>query len=228
MRKYLPWIFCLLVYTVLSFTVFPKGIAWAIRTTRRSLATTSKQLPTVGSNIKLTTASHPTPLPTQIPTPIPPSLTPVTLVIPKLKISATVEQVGQTTTGAMDVPKKAEDVAWYVYGAKPGEVGNAVINGHYDTPSGRGAVFYHLKDLVKGDDVQVLSDDGTETDFVVTDKAEVPVVSFPSEYVFFTKPGSNLNLITCDGIWNALQHNYSTRMVIYTQLKSTLPTETAQ
>ena len=71
-------------------------------------------------------------VPTSIPSPLPtPNEVPSELIISKLKIHADVEQVGQTKTYEMDVPKNAAHVAWYVYGAKPGEEGNAVINGHF-------------------------------------------------------------------------------------------------
>jgi sortase (surface protein transpeptidase) len=147
------------------------------------------------------------------------SLVPVELKIPKLTIQTNIEQVGQTKTHEMDVPKNAANVAWYVYGAKPGEEGNAVISGHYDTPSGKPAVFYKLKTLVDGDEVTVISEDGTETRFVVTGKEVHSYKNFPSEYVFFTKPGKNLNLITCGGIWDVHDKIYNERLVVYTQLK---------
>ncbi|MCX8008519.1 MAG: class F sortase [Patescibacteria group bacterium] len=144
---------------------------------------------------------------------------PIELRIPKLNIVTTVEHVGQTKTYEMDVPKNAANVAWYVYGAKPGEEGNAVVSGHYDTPSGKPAVFYKLKTLEVGDDVIVISEDGKETRFVVTGKEMHHYKNFPSEYVFFKKPGKNLNLITCGGIWDKKEQIYNERLVVYTELK---------
>lgn len=213
----------LLIYAILSFTVFPKVIAFGLRTAgilKSDKTTTSVPF---NSNQSKTTLAKVVPTFTPpTPTPMPKSLIPVGLVIPKLNIRANVEQVGQTKSLNIDVPKNAANVAWYVYGAKPGESGNAIINGHFDTPSGRPAVFFALKTLEKGDEVQVISEDGVVTDFVVTGKEELAYDTFPSEYVFFTKPGTNLNLITCDGIWNPTKKNYSTRVVVYTSLKSTI------
>lgn len=217
----------LIIYAILSFTVFPKVIALGLETagiTQPKQESTSsasvdgevKQPATNKIGLGGLVATIPTP------TPVPKSLVPIGLVIPKLNIRANVEHVGQTKTLNMDVPKNAADVAWYLYGAKPGEEGNAIINGHYDTPSGRPAVFYSLKTLEKGDEIQVVSEDGVITDFVVTGKDELPYDKFPSEYVFFTKPGTNLNLITCDGVWNTALRNYSSRVVVYTSLKSTV------
>src|SRR3989344_2380129 len=72
-----------------------------------------------------------TPLPTPTPTPSP-DLTPATISIPKLNIQTAVELVGLTETNRMDVPKNAANIAWYMYGPKPSEPGNAVVAGHYD------------------------------------------------------------------------------------------------
>lgn len=144
---------------------------------------------------------------------------PMRIKIPKLEVDTHVEHVGQTKTHEMDVPKNAANVSWYVYGAKPGEEGNAVISGHYDTPSGKPAVFYKLKTLEPGDEVVVLSEDGRELTFIVESKEMHHYKTFPSEYVFFTKPGKNLNLITCGGIWDKKEQIYNERLVVYTTLK---------
>src|SRR5437870_1232065 len=61
---------------------------------------------------------------------------PQTLIIPKLGISAYVENVGKTSIGTMDTPTRSNDVAWYRYGPRPGEDGQAVIAGHLDTATG--------------------------------------------------------------------------------------------
>jgi len=213
--------FLLLWYLALSIVVLPK-----------ILQKSTVVLPAISFRLPKSTQESPIqnsynsgailPTPTEVPptpTPTPLSLVPIELSISKLKIKANVEQVGQTKTHEMDVPKKAANVAWYVYGAKPGEVGNAVFSGHFDTPSGKPAVFYDLKKLVEGDEVVVTSEDGVTQTFIVTALESTPYKSFPSEYVFFTKPGKNLNLITCNGVWNIKDKIYNERLVIYTQLK---------
>lgn len=207
-------------YATVSYLTVPRLYKQFIAVTP-SLATIERSMPSfnedpVQSNV-ITPQLTSTPIPTS--TPLPPSLVPVELHIPKLNINAPVESVGQTKTYEMDVPKNAAHVAWYVYGAKPGEEGNAVINGHYDTPSGKPAVFYKLQTLEIGDELAVISDDGTEKTFIVTGKERHPYKSFPEEYVFHTKPGKNLNLITCGGIWNVKDKIYNERVVVYTQLK---------
>src|SRR5476649_486493 len=65
---------------------------------------------------------------------------PVFLEIPRFNIIANIESVAMDKEGRMDVPKKAEDVAWYNLGYTPGEKGNAVLDGHLDKSSGAPAV----------------------------------------------------------------------------------------
>lgn len=160
--------------------------------------------------------SIPRPSPTPLPTP---GLEPATLLIPKLKIQAAIEHVGLTETNNMEVPKNTANVAWYMYGKKPGETGNSVIAGHFDTPSGRPAIFYHLRSLEVGDEIEVISENALRNTFVVTEKATIPYDTFPSEEVFKTRDGNNLNLITCGGIWDTKKHTYTDRIVVYTRLK---------
>src|SRR5665647_1830768 len=57
---------------------------------------------------------------------------PVRLKIPTINVDATVESVGLTPDGDMDLPKDPDDVAWYEL-ARPGEDGSAVMAGHYGT-----------------------------------------------------------------------------------------------
>lgn len=163
-------------------------------------------------------APTPEPSPTPEPTPIP-SLVPRTFRIPRLNLEAPVEQVGVTEDGRMEVPKQGGNVAWYKWGPKPREYGNAVITGHYDTPSGKPAVFYNLRKLEDGDEIIIESKDGITSTFVINGKDTIPYTEFPSEYVFALREGINLNLITCDGIWNAADKVYSNRLVVYATLK---------
>ncbi len=163
-----------------------------------------------------TLMTHSTPLPTPFPSP---ALVPVTIIIPKLGIQTAVEAVGLTDTNNMDVPKNAADVAWYMHGPKPSEEGNAVIAGHYDTPTGRPAIFYHLRILEIGDEIEIISQNGVHSTFAVVEKSTIPYDVFPSDYIFKTRPGKNLNLITCGGLWDSKKKVYSDRIVIYTTLK---------
>jgi len=143
---------------------------------------------------------------------------PRTLTIPKLNITSAVESVGMDKEGRMDVPKDSDNVAWYNLGFKPGTLGSAVMAGHYDKATGAPAVFYNLSSLRVGDSVIVTGADNTKLTFMVTAKKLYPYNNFPLQTVFNTTDKPRLNLITCDGVWSSTSKNYSSRLVIFTEL----------
>jgi LPXTG-site transpeptidase (sortase) family protein len=144
---------------------------------------------------------------------------PERLVIPKLDIDAPVESVGQDSQGRMDIPKADEDVGWYNMGYKPGENGSAVMAGHFDTKTGAPAVFYNINKLAPGDTLKVVGTNGETLTYIVTRAEAYAFDKVPLTSIFATKGKAQLNLITCDGVWSAGAHNYSQRLVVYSELK---------
>jgi len=162
----------------------------------------------------------PTVPPTSTPDPLAASGSPVRLQIPAIGVDAFVERVGLTTDNAMDVPAGWQNVGWYMPGHRPGEAGNAVIAGHLDNSSGGPAVFWDLALLSPGDEVTVTYENGDQFTFMVQDSAQyqfdadVEVIN----RVFGDAPTPNLNLITCQGIWDRNKATYSERLVVFTSL----------
>ena len=145
---------------------------------------------------------------------------PLRLRIPKIGVNATVETVGQTTSGAMDIPVDANDVAWYGIGPLPGEAGASVIAGHVDSKRGP-AVFWSLQKLQVGDTVDVDQAGGTTRQFVVNSVQWYATDAAPLSTIFSLDGSPRLNLITCGGIFDRNQHMYDKRVVIYTHLAAT-------
>jgi sortase A len=143
---------------------------------------------------------------------------PVTVKIPKINVNTAVESVGNDKEGRMDVPKNANNTAWYSPGYRPGQVGNAVLAGHYDKVDGSPSVFWNVKKLTVGDKIMVIDNKGKTQTFAVTKTAKYPDASFPINLVFGTASVPMLNLITCNGTWNKTTKNYSDRLVVYSQL----------
>lgn len=139
---------------------------------------------------------------------------PVRLIIPKLNVNSAVENMGLTVAGEMDVPSNVVDVGWYKYGSKPGDLGSAVIDGHYDGPKGEAGVFANLSKLKKGDSLSVVNDRGVTISFVVRESKTYNQKDHPSE-VFNINNGYHLNLITCSGAWDAKQNRFSKRLVVF-------------
>jgi len=144
---------------------------------------------------------------------------PVRLVIPAIDVDAAVEYVGLTPQGAMAVPAGPTDVAWFDLGPRPGEVGSAVIAGHEGWKDGIWAVFDDLYKLRTGDKVYVEDGENATTTFVVTGLQTYDQNGNASD-VFSSSDGkAHLNLITCEGTWNAAEKSYSNRLVVFTDVE---------
>lgn len=152
-----------------------------------------------------------------------PLLSPQTLFIPKLGVTAAIQHVGLTKSGNMAVPSNYTDVGWYELGAAPGEEGNAVIAGHLDTGFGLPAVFIDLDELAPGDVIIVRDDSGDEAQFVVERLATYDYTDAPMEEIFGTSTEARLNLITCDGVWDPASKTYSKRLVVFAKAPAAPP-----
>lgn len=141
---------------------------------------------------------------------------PVNLKIPAIKVDSIVEYVGLTQDGAVDVPKGPANVAWFDLGTIPGEKGSSVISGHSGWKNNVPAVFDNLYKLKKGDKIYIKNNTGITTTFIVRElKTYGPNESVPE--VFFVNDGkAHLNLITCNGFWNAILKSHSKRLVVFT------------
>ena len=149
-----------------------------------------------------------------------PLLIPVRLLIPAIGINASVESVGIRSDSDLATPAHHpwEDVGWYDLGPLPSERGSAVIDGHLDRPGGYPAVFWRLRDIQVGDDVQVIGSAGKALHFRVTRMAYYPADQAPLQDIFGNLGGRYLNLITCAGDWIPNQHQTTLRLVVYTSL----------
>lgn len=141
---------------------------------------------------------------------------PTRLKIPRINVDADFVYVGLTPDGTMDSPKEPLDVAWFKSGPRPGEIGSAVIAGHFGWKEGKKAVFDNLQELRKGDKLQVEDEKGRVITFVVRELRRYGEHDDASE-VFGSSDGkAHLNLVTCQGVWNKKQKSYSERLVVFT------------
>jgi sortase A len=136
--------------------------------------------------------------------------------LPAIGVDAHVESVGTTPQNAMDVPRDLDDVGWYAPGIRPGEPGDAVIDGHLDWYTGL-AVFANLSRLKVGDLAVIVNADGTTAIFRVTSVVSYAAGKPPSD--LFNRQGpARLSLITCGGSWDG--HEYNRRLVVDAELLS--------
>jgi LPXTG-site transpeptidase (sortase) family protein len=141
---------------------------------------------------------------------------PVRLKIPIIGVDTAIEDAYITPDGRMDVPVGSKNVAWFALGPNPGEVGSAVIGGHFGIKDGVPFVFYDLDKLKTGDYVYVVDDRGDTLAFVVRD-IKLFDRDADATTVFTSDDGiAHLNLITCEGIWNKVNDTYPQRRVVFT------------
>lgn len=148
----------------------------------------------------------------------PSGIVPAEIAIPAIGVKAKVEKTTLSKDGSMGVPKKTDNTAWFKDGPKPGDKGNAVMNGHVDNKWGP-SVFYRLKELKKGNKVIVTSSSGKKRTFEVIKVQSYPREEKPNAFFgyAFTR---NLNLITCTGTFDHAAGTHEKRLVVFTQLIS--------
>ncbi len=139
---------------------------------------------------------------------------PTFLRIPVLATAAAVGSVGLEPDGTLQVPTAWGDIGWYEYGPRPGEVGAAVLVGHYDSTTGP-AVFYQLDKIKKSDMIDVSLADGTVAHFAVDRIQEVSKAAFPVAEVYGKVDRPELRLITCGGDFDRKTHHYLDNMIVY-------------
>ena len=142
---------------------------------------------------------------------------PVRLKIPIIGVDTAVEDAYITPDGRMDVPAGSVNVAWYALGPRPGQIGSAVIGGHYGIDNGIPRVFYNLDKIKVGDKAYVLDDNGNTLAFQVT-SIRLFGRNDDSTPVFISTDGkARLNIITCEGIWNRIDDSYPERRVVFAE-----------
>ena len=140
---------------------------------------------------------------------------PIFLTIPKIGVDAAITYVGLTPSGAMGVPEDPDDVVWYKFGPRPGEIGSSVIAGHSGWKDGTPAVFDKLSALKIGDKIYVANTKETMT-FVVRE-LRMYDENADAANVFGSSDGkAHLNLVTCEGVWDTVSESYSDRFVVFT------------
>lgn len=144
------------------------------------------------------------------------------LLIPKIGVDApfTVRTVGPD--GVMGNPKGPTDVAWYDFspnssarGGVPGVGGNSIISGHVDYVNYGPAVFWNLRQLQPGDQVQIVLDDGTVLTYVVEWNRTANGASADWARIVMATQQESLTLITCTGTFDPATRSYDQRQIVW-------------
>ncbi|MGW4799462.1 class F sortase, partial [Nonomuraea sp. NPDC004297] len=144
---------------------------------------------------------------------------PTAVYIPSVGVAAPLMELGLDQRGAIQNPPfdPPNLAGWYRYGPVPGQRGAAVITGHLDTRTGP-AVFARLKDVKRGDQVQVLRADRSVAVFLVDRVEHTPKRSFPARKVYAKLSYPGLRLVTCGGTFDRRAHSYEDNTIVYAHL----------
>jgi sortase (surface protein transpeptidase) len=144
---------------------------------------------------------------------------PMAVYIPSIGVSAPLMELGLDERGAIQNPPfdPPNLAGWYRYGPVPGQRGAAVITGHLDTRTGP-AVFAALKNVKRGDQVQVLRADRSVAVFLVDKVEHAPKSGFPAKKVYGKLAYPGLRLVTCGGAFDRQAHSYKDNTIVYAHL----------
>ena len=151
-----------------------------------------------------------------------PTAVPVRLQIPAIGVDTGLLRLGKEKDGTVEVPKgphKWDMAGWYdgEGGTRPGDPGSAVILGHVDSTTGP-AVFYRVRELRRGDQVQVTTADGTVFRFAVDRVEQYPKTRFPTADVYYPTLTPKLRLVTCGGSFDFAAHHYRSNVIAFASL----------
>jgi LPXTG-site transpeptidase (sortase) family protein len=142
--------------------------------------------------------------------------TPARLVIPAIGVDARIEARGLDSNRDLATATDFRNVAWYDLGPRPGDPGNAILNGHVSWWTGD-AVFTHLARLRIGDRINITRADGVAVTFKVTGKQVVDANARIGS-LFAPSSRSTLTLITCTGVWNPFTQSDTRRVLVSASL----------
>jgi len=129
-------------------------------------------------------------------------------------VDAPVSVKGLRPDGFMETPNGPQDVAWYSFSARPGTSGNAVLSGHLDYHDYGAAVFWRLKELREGDEVEVRLADGSALRYRVFLRLSYDASVAPVPEIIGPTTKEVVTLITCGGTFDSDARQYSHRLVV--------------
>jgi sortase (surface protein transpeptidase) len=136
------------------------------------------------------------------------------LVVPAIGVQSRLIRLGNTATGAVQVPRSTAVAGWYTSSARPGAIGPAVILGHVDSYRGPG-IFFRLRWLHRGDKIFVRRAGGSVAVFIVTKVTQYLKSAFPAKAVYGPVTFPAIRLITCGGIFDRATGHYLSNIVVY-------------
>jgi hypothetical protein len=144
---------------------------------------------------------------------------PVRLEIPSIHVASPLERLSRAADGTVQVPGRWEVAGWYAPGPRPGDPGSAVILGHVDSTRGP-AVFYRLRELRPGDEIDITRADRSSVRFVVERTAQYLKTRFPTDEVYYPTLAPALRLVTCGGQFDFTTGHYRSNIIVFATIRT--------
>ncbi|CAL9395636.1 class F sortase [Streptomyces sp. enrichment culture] len=129
-------------------------------------------------------------------------------------LDARVEAVGVNPEGDMTVPDDPAVAGWYRYGPAPGSPqGSAVLVGHVDSDTGDLGEFAALREVSRGETVEVRRAGADPAVYRVVARTTVPKDELPPS-VFSRTGAPVLTLITCAPPFEPERGGYTANLVV--------------
>jgi sortase (surface protein transpeptidase) len=148
----------------------------------------------------------------------------VAIRIPRLGVAQSMIPLHVQWDRSLSVPKSFSDIGWWAEGPAPAAPGAVIVGAHVSSKAGPG-VFFKLREMRKGDMVEVDRSDGTTAVFQVRGRASYPRDDYPDEIVYRTSGKASVHLITCDGAFDPKIGHHQENLVVFADLVSTSPTK---
>ncbi len=148
---------------------------------------------------------------------LPPASPPRVVRIPAIGVEATIIDLGLTDDGELETPVDFDLAGWWAGGTPASHPGPTVIVGHVDSTDGP-AVFFRLRELEPGDEIEVVDDQENSRTFIVTERQTYDKDEFPTERVYGETDGPTLRLVTCGGVFDRDARSYESNVVVYAEV----------
>jgi sortase (surface protein transpeptidase) len=147
--------------------------------------------------------------------PAEPSPVPVTIMIPRINVSAGVVPSGVAADGQAEVPDDITQAGWYRFGPAPGDgQGSVVLVGHRDGRVGGPGVFYNVGALDVGDEIVVVDEAGERWRYEVQSREAIERTALPAAELFRKEGDQMLVLISCGGVYDRALGGYRDNIVV--------------
>jgi hypothetical protein len=122
--------------------------------------------------------------------------------MPGIDVDLRVRPVGVRDDGEMALPDKPWVLGWYRYGPAPGAGrGSAVLAGHLDSKRYGVGPLVGLREVDRGDLVEVTRGDGSTVDYRVVEVERYDQQALPDSLFARTGP-ERLRIVTCGGAFD--------------------------